>query len=109
MRTVFTTTLALAAGLCSLALSGQARAQNWDSYVDTAPAAAQPAAPASSNWEYTLGAGAGYAGVDVMSITCWTIAAVIIRVHPGCVLGQRPDDIRRYEFDPDGNLIREPS
>ncbi len=61
MRTVFTTTLALAAGLCSLALSGQARAQNWDSYVDTAPAAAQPAAPASSNWEYTLGAGAGYA------------------------------------------------
>lgn len=55
---------ALAVGICYLALTGNAHAQQWYSNTQQAePAAQSVQSPEESDWSFTLGGGVGYAPV----------------------------------------------
>lgn len=63
MRHTLTLSAGFAVGLCAITLSGGAQAQQWYNNTQQAAPATQAAKPAekSSDWEYTVGIGAGYA------------------------------------------------
>ncbi len=60
MRNMLNITAGLAIGLCAIVPASGAHAQQWYNNTQAVPVAQEPA-PETKNWNYTLGAGVGYA------------------------------------------------